>query len=328
MIPELVQRMRSGDRRALARLLTLIEPGGIQAAQVLEAVHPYTGHAYFLGITGPPGAGKSTLIEALIDRYRTQGLTVGIVCVDPTSPFSGGAFLGDRIRMQRHYLDTGVFIRSMATRGSTGGLPRMIKSALRVMDASQKDIIIVETVGVGQTEVEIMRVVDTVTVVLVPEAGDAIQALKAGLLEIADIFVVNKADRPNAGRMVTDLEAMLNLAETAPWWRSRTLLTKAHEGEGIDTLFQTIQEHRAALEGSFRLKEKRLERQRREFLTALEEELGAQLHRLVEQKGGMASILAQVQEGRLDPFAAAMQVLNNGSLLQEWLESLKQTDKD
>jgi len=321
-VDDLVQQMREGDRSALARLISLIERGGDTARQVLEAVHPYTGTAYVVGITGPPGAGKSTLVDALVHHYRQQGLQVGVLAVDPSSPFTGGAFLGDRVRMQRHYLDPGVFIRSMATRGSAGGLPRMVQGAIKVMDASGRDLVLVETVGVGQTELEVMQVADTVVLVLVPEAGDAIQTLKAGILEIADILVVNKADREGASRLAGDLEAMLNMALEQPWWRPPVLLTQAHKGEGVDRLVQEIARHRQALEASSRLAEKRRARVRREFLRTVEEALSELLHSAVQDTNRLSALLKAVEEGRQDPYATARQAVASGFLLrnlQEWL---------
>ena len=326
MIEGLVEEMRAGSQRALARLLTMIERNTEDAVKVLRTIHPHAGSAYVVGITGPPGAGKSTLVDQLTSIYRAQGCTVGVLAVDPTSPFSGGAFLGDRIRMQRHYLDAGVFIRSLATRGSAGGLPRMTKSAVRVLAASGRDVILLETVGVGQTELEVMSVADTVVVTLVPEAGDAIQTLKAGLLEIADIFVVNKADREGAGRLAVNLDAMLNLAETPPWWRPPVLQTQAHTGEGVDVLYQTILDHQKALDSSSHLEEKRRERVRREFFKAVEEGVGDILRYLERQDTATATAVARVEGGEEDPFVAAHEVLSSGEMLREWLVTLGRTE--
>ncbi|MBI4640630.1 MAG: methylmalonyl Co-A mutase-associated GTPase MeaB, partial [Candidatus Tectomicrobia bacterium] len=215
---DLVERMISGDERALARLISLAENDAEELPDLISRLFPYTGRGYCIGVTGPPGAGKSTIVDKLTQWIRQRGETVGILAVDPTSPFTGGAVLGDRIRMQQHYLDKGVFIRSMASRGSQGGLAKAARNAIKLLDASGKDFIIVETVGVGQTELDIMRVADTVMVVLVPEAGDAIQTMKAGLMEIADIFVVNKADREGADAIRNDLITMLHLSPRYDWW--------------------------------------------------------------------------------------------------------------
>jgi LAO/AO transport system kinase len=322
LVQELVERMRAGDQRSLARLLTLVERSPDDAVGVLEAVHAHTGHATIVGITGPPGAGKSTLVDKLTSAYRNQGSTVGIVAVDPTSPFSGGAFLGDRIRMQRHYLDSGVFIRSVATRGGTGGLPRMTRSAIRVLDASGKDVIILETVGVGQTELEVMSVADTVVVTLVPEAGDAIQTLKAGLLEIADIFVVNKSDRAGASQFAAYLDAMLNLAESPSWWRPPVIQTQADTGDGIPLLHETIGEHRRALDTSEQMPERLRQRGRHEFFKTVEEAVGDLILRLEQQDSATAAAVAEVERGEQNPFVAAHRLLGSGALLREWLETL------
>ena len=198
---EIAERLLAGEQRALSRLITLLERGDPSAAEAMKVVDGQTGRAYTVGITGPPGAGKSTIVDQLTQLVRETGLTVGIIAVDPTSPFSGGAILGDRIRMQRHYLDSGVFIRSVATRGQSGGLPRIVKSMVRALDASGIDLILVETVGVGQTELGIISVADTVLVALNPESGDTIQTLKAGVMEIADLYLVNKADRDGANHL-------------------------------------------------------------------------------------------------------------------------------
>ena len=320
---ELVEKMLKGDRRALSRLISLVERGGDQPSEVVRAVYPHTGHAYCIGVTGPVGAGKSTLVDRLVQAIRREGLTLGILAVDPTSPFSGGAVLGDRIRMQRHYLDEGVFIRSMASRGSHGGLSNMTQRAIKLLDAFGKDVIIVETVGVGQTELDIMNVADTVVVVLVPEAGDAVQTMKAGLMEIADIFVVNKADRQGARRLVTNIEATLSLNNQDVWWRPPIVSTEAHRGKGVPELHDAIKQHRAALEESSRLVKKRQQRRKREFMDTVEGWIGTKVAALLDQEREVSRVLALVEGGDMDPYSAAAHLLDSGAILKHLLASIK-----
>ncbi len=245
----LVERALEGDRRAIAKVLSLVEQGGEGARTALVRLHGRTGHAWSIGITGAPGSGKSTLTDQLVIRLRSGGEEVGVLAVDPTSPFSGGAILGDRVRMQHHTDDAGVFIRSMATRGHLGGLALATPQAVRVLDAVGKGWIVIETVGVGQVEVEIAGHADTTVVVVNPGWGDSVQAAKAGLLEIADLFVVNKADRSGAADAVRDLAGMLELSGERAW-RPPVLQTVATTGEGVDELFDAITEHRAHLEST------------------------------------------------------------------------------
>ena len=235
---EAAQRLLAGDQRILSRLISLLERGDPRAADVLKAIDSRTGRAYTVGITGPPGAGKSTIVDRLTELLRGQGLTVGIVGVDPSSPFSGGALLGDRVRMQRHYLDSGVFIRSVATRGHSGGLSRIVKGIVRLLDAAGTDIILVETVGVGQTELGIVGVADTILLTLMPESGDAIQALKAGVMEVADVFLVNKADREGADHMAAAINGMVQMVDTHSGWTPPVVLTTARSGQGIEASAQ------------------------------------------------------------------------------------------
>jgi LAO/AO transport system kinase len=319
LVKELIEKMRNGDNTALARLLTLVERNTADAVNVLDEIFPFTGNAHVIGITGPPGAGKSTLVDKLTLSYRKKGATVGILAVDPSSPYSGGALLGDRIRMQQHYLDSGVFIRSLATRGHGGGLPRAARGAIKVLDAAKKDVIILETVGVGQTELEIMSVADTIVVVLVPEAGDAIQTLKAGLLEIADIFVVNKSDRDGAGAFATNLYAMLNLAQTELWWRPLVFQTQATNGFGLDLLHDGVEKHRMELDSSGNLFLKRKNRSRTEFIRTIEQGISDLLAELEKKESATRDIILDVENGNKDPFVAASEVLNSGRMLQEWL---------
>jgi LAO/AO transport system kinase len=248
--PSLSERVLAGDPRGIARAISLIEDEAPQAADLVSRIFPKTGRAYLVGVTGSPGAGKSTLVDRLIAELRARGRTVGVVAVDPTSPFSGGAILGDRVRMQAHVADAGVFIRSMATRGHLGGLSRATAEAALVLDASGKDIVIIETVGVGQDEVDIVRMADVAIVMLVPGSGDEVQALKAGIMEIADIFVVNKADREGADRTVASIEAMLSLEVYGQErWRPPIVKTEATTGKGVADLANAIdrfQAHTAA----------------------------------------------------------------------------------
>jgi len=301
---KLVERMLAGELPALARLITLVEREAPQTPEVMKEIHPYLGKAHVVGVTGPPGGGKSTLVDRLTQVARGQGLSVGIIAVDPTSPFSGGAVLGDRIRMQRHYLDPGVFIRSMATRGSRGGLPRGVRGVIKLLDAFGKDLILVETVGVGQTELDIVETADTVVVVLVPEAGDAVQTLKAGLMEIASIFVVNKADLPGADRLALEIESMLRLSPANFEWRPPVVVTQALNDIGVEEVYRAVEEHRRYLQASGELERRRLQQRKEELWQRVEQRLQERLRHLL-WAGGLASLTEKVASGELDPYSAA-----------------------
>ncbi|RJR32567.1 MAG: methylmalonyl Co-A mutase-associated GTPase MeaB [Deltaproteobacteria bacterium] len=310
---EVVEQILRGEVRAAARLMRDLDDGVPGAREVLKRLYPHSGRAHIIGITGSPGVGKSTLTDRLIQRLRQEGRTVGVVAVDPTSPFSGGAILGDRIRMQRHALDEGVFIRSLATRGHFGGLTASSRAVITVLDAMGKDYILVETVGVGQDEVEIAATAYTTVVVTVPGMGDDIQAIKAGILEVADILVVNKADRDGASRTQQDLLQMLelqNIRKTKSW-KPRVILTQAKEDQGIEELLAGVREHQDFL-GQDRgeaLLAARYQRVRQEFLELLHEGVSRTLMARLDQSGRMEEILQEILARKTDPYSACEELI-------------------
>jgi len=314
----LVERILKGENVSLSRVISLVENENSQVPEIMKLIAPHLGKAHCIGVTGPPGVGKSTLVDKLTALMRKQGLKVGIIAVDPSSPFTGGAVLGDRIRMQQHYLDDGVFIRSMATRGSMGGLPQTTSSVIKLLDAAGKDIILVETVGVGQSEIDIMEKTDTVLVILCPESGDAIQTMKAGLFEIADIFVVNKSDHPGADNFVRDIQAMLQLREPS-WWNIPVVATEAVNDVGIEELYKQIQLHHQALCEDGRLSQRRQLQRKQDFIKTLERKLTHKLLMLLEQDGQLSSYIERVEKGELDPYSATDEILKSGNLSTDWL---------
>ncbi|MBK5229200.1 MAG: methylmalonyl Co-A mutase-associated GTPase MeaB [Actinobacteria bacterium] len=300
-----VKRALEGDRRAIARLISLVEDGGSELPEVMKSLYPHTGGAYSIGITGAPGAGKSTLTERLIGRARADEHKVGVLAVDPSSPFSGGALLGDRVRMQSHATDPDVFIRSMATRGHLGGISLATPEAVRVLDASGKDLIVIETVGVGQAEVEITDACDTTLVVLNPGWGDAVQANKAGLMEIADVFVVNKADRQGTRDTVRELNQMLEMSESGR--KPEIVETVATKGEGIDALWDAIEAHRSYQNEAGLLEARR----RRRIARELREIVAARFRTRVETETAdlLEELTGEVVARRMDPYAAAEKLI-------------------
>jgi len=307
---EIVERLLAGDRKAAARLISLIEDDPSQAPRLLSALYPHTGHAHIVGVTGSAGTGKSTLVGELTKEIRARGEKVGIVAVDPTSPFSGGALLGDRIRMQELSTDEGVFIRSMATRGSLGGLARATGDVVKVLDALGQDLIFIETVGAGQSEVEIAQAAHTVVVVAAPGLGDEIQAIKAGLFEIADLFVVNKADREGAEAAVATLKYLLDMNQNDDRWRPPILKTVAIRGEGVEAVVDALERHLGYLKESGQWELKNRERSEEEVKRIIGGALwGRFLSRLKE--GEWERVMRRITEREVDPYTAAEKLLGS-----------------
>ena len=307
---EIVNGVLAGNKRSIAKAITAIENCTNQGQELITKLFPYTGKAHVIGLTGAGGAGKSTLIEKIVREYRSRGKTVGVVAVDPTSPFSGGAFLGDRIRMAELSTDEGVFIRSMATRNYAGGIARATKDAVKVLDAAGKNIVIVETVGAGQSEVEIIKVAQTIIVVHAPGLGDEIQAIKAGIMEIADIFVVNKADREDADKAVIDIQSNLQLSNKQTTWKPPVLKTTALTGEGVRGLVDKTEEHRCFLEGNTECRTALLKnRAEAELVEAIKEKVADTLIDELRRKGKLDELLQRILEKKVDPTSAAEKVL-------------------
>lgn len=306
---DIVKDLLAGSRLALSRAITAVENEYDHAVQIMQQIYPHTGNAYVIGITGPPGAGKSTLTDKLAREYRRRGKTVGIVAIDPTSPFSGGAILGDRIRMNELTLDEGVFIRSMGTRGSLGGLSHKTGEVVKLMDAAEKDIVIVETVGVGQSEVDVAKTADTTLVVLVPGLGDDIQAIKAGILEIGDIFAINKADREGVDRLYVELEMMLDLNQYKVDWRPPIKKVIASQNQGITELADTIDKHAAWSEETGERAVRRGKRVKDELIAMLNSQIGRYIINKMTVSGDFDQLIKQVEAREQDPYTAVDGIL-------------------
>lgn len=302
---ELVERALGGDRRSLSRLITLVEADRREARPALQQVYSHTGRAQIVGITGSPGVGKSTLTDRLIQSFRNTGRTVGVIAVDPSSPFTGGAILGDRVRMNERTLDPGVFIRSLATRGSLGGLSRATGDVIKVLDACNFDVIIVETVGTGQAEVDIVQLAQTTVVVVVPGLGDDIQAIKAGILEIADVFAINKADLPGHQRTMAEIQMMLELGQTERDWRPPLVSTIARDSSGVDELRQKIDEHYGFLRQTGRLQERQRTLVEREIMEIVTRTLSDEALGLARGDGRLEQLVDQAVRRETTPFEAA-----------------------
>jgi len=303
-----VEGVRQGDRRALARAITLIESSDPTAYELVRELYPETGQAYAIGVTGPPGVGKSSLISALVRHVRERDATVGVISVDPSSPFTRGALLGDRIRLADHFLDPEVFIRSMGTRGHLGGLAEATLQAALLLDAAGKDLLFLETVGAGQSEVEIISIADTVLLVLMPGSGDSIQALKAGIMEIPDVIAVNKRDHPAAKTMVNEVRSILAL-DTEAGWHPPIVLTEAVKGEGIDELWSKIEEHRAYLQDNELLAERRARNLAGEVFAVASARAKGHLEQAVGDDPELRRLLDAVQRRELDPLTAVREIL-------------------
>jgi LAO/AO transport system kinase len=304
----LAAAVRAGDKRALARAISLVEDGDTLAYDVIHDLYPETGRTYAIGVTGPPGVGKSSLISALLRHVRAEDRTVGVISVDPSSPFTQGALLGDRIRLADHFLDPGVFIRSMGTRGHLGGLAEATLQALLVLDAAGKDLVFLETVGAGQSEVEVIGIADTVVLVLMPGSGDSVQALKAGIMEIPDVIAINKMDHPAAKTMLNEVRSILSLDRDRAW-RPPIVLTEAMRGENVTALWEKIEEHREHLEAEGLLYERRRKNLAGEVFAVASGRAKAHLERTVADDPELRRLLDEVQRRELDPLSAVREIL-------------------
>jgi LAO/AO transport system kinase len=323
----LAQRLLAGDRRALARAITLVEDDSPEGWELVKEVYPHTGQAAVVGFTGPPGVGKSTLIGALTKARRQAGRTVGVLSVDPSSPFTHGALLGDRIRLTEHFLDRGVFIRSMANRGALGGLSEAALQAALLLDAAGREDVFVETVGVGQAEIDIIDHADTIVLVLMPGSGDSIQALKAGVMEIPDVIVINKADHPLTDTMVREIRGVLSLAnldrtpeEARGHWRVPIVKTEATSGSGIAELVERLEEHRAHILAAGQLEERRARNLRSEVLAIATARMRRRLEEDLREDSEFQDLIEQVVQRRLDPASAASVLLERAALLARPVE--------
>ena len=309
-VQELVRRIRAGELRALSRAISTVEDRTRKSTELLKALFPYSGNALLIGVTGSPGAGKSTLVDQVAHEYRKQGKTIGIVAVDPTSPFSGGAILGDRIRMQSHHADAGIYIRSMATRGSLGGLASTTADVATVLDASGRDLVMIETVGVGQDEVDIVRLADVTIVVLVPGMGDDVQTIKAGIMEIADIFVINKCDRDGAERVEREIRAMQSLAMRKDNWTPPIVKTVASEGTGVTELVEAIERYRQYLQESGRAQARRIENWRERIAEMLRDALFQRVLSYYLSEGEANRYATEVAEHKRDPYSLVEKIVD------------------
>ena len=304
----LADGVRAGDRRALARAISLVENGDALAYDLVRDIYPETGRTYAVGVTGPPGVGKSSLISTLIGHIREQGRTIGVISVDPSSPFTQGALLGDRIRLSDHFLDPGVFIRSMGTRGHLGGLAETTLQALLILDAAGKELVFLETVGAGQSEVEVIGIADTVVLVLMPGSGDSVQALKAGIMEIPDVIAINKMDHPAAKTMLNEVRSILSLDTERPW-KPPIVLTEATTGQNVPELWEKIEEHRAHLESEGRLEERRRKNLAGEVFAVASGRAKAHLQEAVANDPELRRLLDEVQRRELDPLTAVREIM-------------------
>ena len=307
---DIAKKVLSGDSRAIARLITLAENNDPSAANAMKDIHPHTGEAHVIGITGVMGSGKSTLISELTRQYRKQGKTVGIIAIDPTSPFSGGALLGDRVRMMELATDEGVFIRSMGTRGMLGGLTSAVYDVVEILDASGKDIVIVETVGVGQAEVDVIKIADTTLVIIVPGLGDSIQTLKAGVMEIADIYVVNKADKDGVEQTVAEVESLVDIACSEKERKTPILTTIAKEGKGVKELVKEIEDHKDYLKKTKEFEAQRRLRYEAELVEIIRKRLMNFIFDEEQFKDKVESLIEQISKKEIDPHSAAEEILS------------------